>query len=70
MNKTYQTISGDTWDLIAYKAMGDRKYMDKIIKCNLQYRNFFFLPAGILIDLPDEEQELAADLPPWVVKQL
>lgn len=70
MNKTYTTVSGDTWDLIAYKAMGDRKYMDKIIKCNLQYRDVYYLPDGIVLDLPDEELEFAADLPPWVVEQL
>ena len=38
MTKTYTTISGDTWDIVAYKVFGDEGYTDKIIKANLQHK--------------------------------
>ena len=35
MLDTYTTKSGDTWDTVAYKVLGNEMYMDTMIKANL-----------------------------------
>lgn len=65
MTKTYTTVSGDMWDSIAFKVFGNERYTDKLIKCNLQYRDVFVFPAGVVLFLPDPETEVSAALPPW-----
>lgn len=65
MTKTYTTTSGDMWDTVAYKVLGNEAYTDKLIQCNLQHRHTVIFPAGIVLDIPDVEAEFAADLPPW-----
>ncbi|MBU5438287.1 tail protein X [Tissierella sp. MSJ-40] len=65
MSKTYTTVSGDMWDTIAYKTLGDEAYTDKFIKNNIQYRDIVIFPAGIVLDIPDVETEFSAKLPPW-----
>ena len=65
MNNTYKTISGDTWDIVAYKALGDEAYTDKLIKLNLKYRDLVIYPAGIVLDLPEKETVVSSLLPPW-----
>ena len=42
LNNTYTTVSGDTWDIVAYKAYGNEMYMDTLIKANIEYNVFFF----------------------------
>lgn len=65
INRQYVTVSGDMWDSIAYKILGNEAYTDKLIKNNLQYKNIFIFPAGILLDIPNIEIKKSADLPPW-----
>lgn len=65
MTKTYTTASGDMWDSIAFKEMGNESYTDKLIQSNLKYRHIVIFPAGIVLDIPDVEAEFAAGLPPW-----
>lgn len=65
MSKTYTTISGDTWDTVAYKAMGNGMFTDKLIKYNLQHRHIVIFHAGIVLDIPEVETEISAKLPPW-----
>ncbi len=63
--KTYRTIAGDKWDIIAYKTLGNEKKMDLIIKENLKYKDLFILPAGLEIKIPDLPKETNYTLPPW-----
>lgn len=65
MTKTYTTVSGDTWDAIAYKMLGDETYTDKLITSNLQHRHTVIFSAGIVLDIPDTKTEVSAKLPPW-----
>lgn len=65
MSKTYTTISGDMWDTIAYKTLGNEAYTDKLIKNNLQYRHVTVFQAGTVLDIPDVEEEVSVELPPW-----
>lgn len=65
MPRTYTTVSGDMWDAVAYKAMGDEKHTDKLMKANLQYRDTVIFSAGVVLDIPDVEPTYSAALPPW-----
>lgn len=65
MNDEYTTISGDMWDKIAYEQMGSSFYMDKLIKANLEYMDYYIFPAGITLVIPEIEAEEIEDVPPW-----
>lgn len=65
MIKTYRTITGDTWDGIAYKTLGNCFYMDLLIKENIEHSQIFIFPAGIELVIPEVEIEPSAKLPPW-----
>lgn len=65
MIKTYTTISGDMWDQITADQMGSVLYMDKLIKANAKYAAVFVFPAGIVLTIPEVEDEENLELPPW-----
>lgn len=66
MSKTYTTVQGDMWDAIAYTQLGSVAHTDKLINANLAYRQYFIFPAGIVLILPDVDENTAGDtLPPW-----
>ena len=47
LNNTYTTVSGDTWDIVAYKAYGNEMYMDTLIKANIEYKIPIFFRQGL-----------------------
>lgn len=63
--KTYTTIQGDMWDKIAYTQLGDVAHTDKLMNANLQYREYYTFPAGIVLVLPDIPENISSTLPPW-----
>lgn len=65
MNNTYITISGDTWDIVAYKAYGNEMYMDTLIKANMEHKDTYIFPAGVELTLPEIDLEVSETLPPW-----
>lgn len=65
MPKTYTTILGDMWDMIAQKTLGSGLYTDALMKSNLQYRHIFIFSAGITLTIPDVPVKAADSLPPW-----
>lgn len=65
LNNTYTTVSGDTWDIVAYKAYGNEMYMDAIIKANIEYKDTYIFPAGVVLTLPEIELTVSESLPPW-----
>ena len=65
MSNTYTTTSGDMWDSIAFKVWGGESHTDKLIKANLQYRDIYIFPAGIVLKIPTIEPEASASLPQW-----
>lgn len=65
LNNTYKTVSGDTWDIVAYKAYGNEMYMDTIIKANIEYKDTYIFPAGVVLTLPEIELTVSESLPPW-----
>lgn len=65
LNNTYTTVSGDTWDIVAYKACGNEMYMDTLIKANIEYKDTYIFPAGVVLTLPEIELTVSESLPPW-----
>lgn len=65
MTKTYTTISGDRWDLIAYRELGSENFTYKLIEANLDYKDIFIFPAGVVLTLPEVEASRNNSLPPW-----
>ena len=63
--KTYTTAQGDMWDSIAYAQLGDVAHTDKLMNANLQYREFYTFPAGIVLVLPEIKNTVSSALPPW-----
>lgn len=65
-DKQYTTILGDTFDLIASKIYGDSKAIKKIIDANSQYSGAFIFPAGIILNIPlNEEVSISDNIAPW-----
>ncbi|MCD8355860.1 MAG: tail protein X [Clostridia bacterium] len=65
MASIYRTISGDTWDIIAYKALGDGMLMDKMIAANPEHCEIFIFPAGIELQIPAMQETTSTTNPPW-----
>ena len=65
LNNTYTTVSGDTWDIVAYKAYGNEMYMDTLIKAIIEYKDTYIFPAGVVLTLPEIELTVSESLPPW-----
>lgn len=65
MAGTYRTISGETWDMIAYRALGDGMLMDRMIAANQDKSDIFIFPAGVELQVPDISATASATNPPW-----
>ena len=65
MLNIYRTMSGDMWDIVAYKAYGNEMYMDMLIKANIEYKDTYIFPAGVRLILPEIDLEVSESLPPW-----
>lgn len=69
MPKAYTTVSGQTWDQIAYEVYGDEHYCDCIMDANRDKLEYFIFPAGIVLQLPDKKgiaaQTISSDFPTW-----
>ena len=65
MGKTYTTIQGDMWDLIAYKVYGRETCMTQLLESNPDHNKTVIFPQGIAIACPDIELPRTSILPPW-----
>ena len=65
MSKTYTTVQGDMWDLIAFKVYGNELYMDTLLEANEQYKDTAVFPQGVVLDCPDADAASVDILPPW-----
>lgn len=62
--KTYTTISGDTWDVVAKKVYGGEYHADWLMRCNGSWLDVFVFDAGTILQTP-EMPDMRAELPPW-----
>jgi phage tail protein X len=68
MSSTYVTRAGDTWDAIAYRALGSEMHLDLMLDANPEQNYVAAFDAGVVLTVPDvPAADLAASLPPWRV---
>ena len=54
----YITIQGDTWDSIAYKAVGSEYAMIEIMKANKEYLGTLVFNGGVELDIPESAKSV------------
>ena len=65
---TYTTVSGDTWDMIAYKCYGDDHAYEQIMDANPEYIDVFVFSGNTELVIPEQEtdtQDYDSDYPAW-----
>jgi hypothetical protein len=63
---SYITRSGDTWDAIAFRALGSELYMDLMLGANPTQRYVAQFDAGVELNVPSlPAPARPASLPPW-----
>lgn len=66
MSSSYTTRSGDTWDAIAYRALGSEFHMDLMLDANPEHNYVARFDAGVVLVVPDlPDPERPSSLPPW-----
>lgn len=63
--KTYTTVQGDMWDSIAFHQLGSCESTDALMNANLKYMDVFIFPSGVVLTIPDVENKVENNLPPW-----
>lgn len=65
--KTYVTKQGDTFDSIAFKILGHRRYTKDLMEANPQYMDIVIFSANVVLNIPEIEtpDTTAMNQPPW-----
>lgn len=62
----YITKQGDTFDSIAFKVFGDRRYTRELMEANPNHLEIVVFSGGIVLDVPEITEEITTgDQPPW-----
>jgi len=59
----YETLKGDTFDIISLDFYNDEKFASEIIQANPQYRDTLVFDAGIKLDIPIISKKVMSSLP-------
>lgn len=63
---SYTTVSGDTWDGIAYKVYGNETFAGFLIDANTAYIETVIFSGGIILMVPElPKEDTMIGLPPW-----
>ena len=65
MPRTYTTISGDVWDMIAKEQLGGERYTSLLMQANPEHLNTVVFSAGVSRVLPEVTTPIPESLPPW-----
>lgn len=65
MPRTYTTIQGDMWDMIAHKLYNRESCMKDLLEANEEYRDIAIFPSGIVLNVPEVSVPSSSSLPPW-----
>lgn len=66
--KKYTTVQGDTFDSIAFKLLGNEKYLKELMEVNTDYLTTIIFSSGIVLNVPEinvTTNTYNTDLPPW-----
>lgn len=61
----YETIQGDTWDMISFKVYGTEIHTPQLMDANPEYRDVAIFSGGTEIIAPDIKENVSVLLPPW-----
>ena len=62
----YITKQGDTFDSIAFKVLGNRRYTRELMEANPDYLEVIIFSGGIKLNIPEITEETPiSDHPPW-----
>lgn len=65
-SKTYTTRSGDTWDVIAHRALGDQFRMHLMLDANPEHNYTARFDDGVVLNVPAlPATPVPSSLPPW-----
>lgn len=62
---TYKTKPGDTWDVIAKDLYGSELLATQLMRANPEHLDYYSLPAGLVIKVPELSGDEADMMPPW-----
>ena len=65
MSRTYTTISGDVWDMIAKEQLGGERYTSLLMQANPEHLSTVVFSAGVSLVLPEVTTPIPESLPPW-----
>lgn len=66
MAKTYTTLQGDTWDVIAQRVYGDDHQCSVLMVANPDYKATMFFSAGVILNVPEiVPTTKTMPQPPW-----
>lgn len=65
MTKTYTTIQGDMWDMIAKRLYDDEAALNVLLETNPAYIDTVVFPAGVVLVVPEYNAPATSILPPW-----
>jgi len=66
--KTYRTVQGDTWDIIALKVypnLGAEKLMHVLLRENPEHQETIIFGANVELRIPAADIPVVSSLPPW-----
>ena len=67
MQWTYETVQGDTWDVLALDIYGSETLAHVLQAANPDYLHLLFFPAGLVLTIPDTPVTASRlPSPPWL----
>lgn len=64
--ETYTTVSGDTFDKIAFDKLGSEYLFPLLLKENYKYRDVLIFESGIILNIPEVELDEYEGIPEWM----
>lgn len=58
--RQYETVSGDTFDVVAHKIWGDAKRAGELMRANFAALEYLVFPAGVILKVPEDGETSAA----------
>lgn len=58
--RQYETVSGDTFDVVAHKIWGDAKRAGELMQENFAALEYLVFPAGVILKVPEDGDISAA----------
>ncbi len=66
MARSYRTVQGDTFDIVAYRVWGREHMAHLLMAANPAHADVLVFGPGVTLTIPDAQHATpVADLPPW-----